>query len=85
MTNQVPVNLTKGGANNASDIFVGAFENCMIGIRTGMQMEVSRVAADSTGSAFTQAQVWVRAYLRCDVQLVHPQAFAIINGVIPAV
>ena len=45
-------------------------------------MEISRVAADSTGSAFTNAQVRIRAYLRADVQLAHPAAFVVLNGIL---
>ena len=54
----------------------------MIGVRTGMVMEISRVAADSTGSAFTNTQVWIRAYLRADVQLAHPLAFNVLTGIL---
>jgi HK97 family phage major capsid protein len=82
VSNQVPNNLTKGSANTASDAFVGAFDNLMIGMRTGMVMEISRVAADSSGSAFTNAQCWVRSYLRADVQLAHPTAFVCLNGLL---
>jgi HK97 family phage major capsid protein len=82
VTNQIPNNLTKGSASTASDAFVGAFENCLIGMRTGMVMEISRVAADSTGSAFSNAQVWVRSYLRSDIQLAHPAAFVVLNGIL---
>jgi hypothetical protein len=45
-------------------------------------MEISRTAADSTGSAFTNAQVWIRAYLRADVQLAHPRAFNVLSGIL---
>ena len=82
VTNQIPNNLTHGSANTASDAFIGQFDQCMIGMRTGMVMEISRVAADSTGSAFTNAQVWVRAYLRADVQLAHPLAFNVLTGIL---
>jgi HK97 family phage major capsid protein len=82
VTNQISNALTKGSANTSSDAFIGQFEHCMIGVRTGMVMEISRVAADSTGSAFTNAQVWIRAYLRADVQLAHPQAFVVLNGIL---
>jgi HK97 family phage major capsid protein len=54
----------------------------MIGYRNSMTMEISREAADSTGSAFTNAQVWIRAYLRADVQLAHPQAFNVLTGLL---
>jgi HK97 family phage major capsid protein len=82
VSNQVPNNLTKGSANTSSDAFVGQFDHCMIGMRTGMVMEISRVAADSTGSAFSNAQVWLRAYLRADVQCAHPNAFVVLNGIL---
>jgi HK97 family phage major capsid protein len=82
VSNQVPNNLTHGSANTASDAFVGQFDHCMIGMRTSMVMEISRTAADSTGSAFTNAQVWIRAYLRADVQLAHPRAFNVLSGIL---
>lgn len=82
VTNQIPNNLTHGSANTTSDAFIGQFDQCMIGVRTGMVMEISRAAADSTGSAFTDAQVWVRAYLRADVQLAHPLAFNVLTGIL---
>jgi len=82
VTSQCPINLTKGGANTASDAFVGQFDQCMIGMRTQMVMEISRVAADSTGSAFTNGQIWIRAMLRADTQLAHPTAFVVLNGIL---
>jgi hypothetical protein len=47
-----------------------------------MVMEISRQAADSSGSAFTNAQVWIRAYLRADIQVAHPNAFVVLNGIL---
>jgi HK97 family phage major capsid protein len=82
VTTQCPINLTKGSVSTASDAFIGQWEHCLIGMRTGMVMEISRVAADSGGSAFTNGQVWVRSYLRADVQLAHPQAFVVLNGIL---
>jgi HK97 family phage major capsid protein len=82
VSNQVPNNLTKGSASTSSDAFVGAFDQAMIGLRTNMVMEISRVAADSSSSAFANAQVWIRAYLRADIQLAHPAAFVVLNGIL---
>jgi HK97 family phage major capsid protein len=82
VTNQIPNNLTHGSANTASEAFIGQFDQCMIGLRTGMVMEISRVAADATGSAFSNTQVWIRAYLRADVQLAHPLAFNVLSGIL---
>jgi HK97 family phage major capsid protein len=82
ITNQIPDNLTHGASSAASDAFIGQWDQCMIGMRTGMVMEISRVAADSGGSAFTNAQVWIRAYLRADVQVAHPKAFNVLTGIL---
>lgn len=57
------------------DVFVGDFANLLIGLRTSFRLEVSRVA----GTAFENLQVWVRAYLRADVQLAHPEAFVVLS------
>ena len=82
VSNQVPNTLTVGTATTTSDAFIGQWDQCMIGYRNSMTMEISREAADSTGSAFTNAQVWIRAYLRADVQLAHPQAFNVLTGLL---
>jgi hypothetical protein len=54
----------------------------MIGMRTNLVLEISRQAADSTGSAFANLQVWIRAYRRANVQLAHPAAFVVLNGIL---
>jgi HK97 family phage major capsid protein len=82
VSNQVPNNLTVGTATTTSDCFIGQWDQCIVGYRNSMTMEISREAADSTGSAFTNAQVWIRAYLRADVQLAHPQAFNVLTGIL---
>ena len=60
-----------------SSVFIGDFTQLMIGLRTSFRLEVSRVAGD----AFTNLQVWIRAYLRADIQLAHPEAFCVLTGV----
>ena len=82
VTNQIPCNLTVGSANTTSDAFVGQFDQCMIGMRSSMVLEVSRQAADATNSAFANGQVWIRAYLRADVGLAHPKAFNVLTGIL---
>lgn len=82
VTNQIPNNLTVGTGTTCSDAFIGQWDQCMLGIRTGLVMEISRVAADSNSSAFTNGQVWIRAYLRADVQLAHPLAFNVLSGIL---
>jgi len=80
MSNQVPVN--RGGGANESLAFVGGFENLWIGVRREIMIEASRQAGDSTGSAFTNLQVWVRAFLRADVVCVRPEQFVVMSGIL---
>lgn len=84
VTNQVPIDQDHGTATNASCAFVGDFSNLLVGVRTQLRIEVSREASDSTNSAWEDLQVWVRAYLRADIQLAHPDQFCVIEGIIPA-
>ena len=58
-----------------SDVFVADWTNLLIGMRTSFRMEVSRVSGD----AFENLQIHVRAYLRADVQLAHPEAFVVLS------
>lgn len=83
VTKQVPINRTHGSASNASDVFLGDFQQLLIGMRTQLIIEVSRQAGDSAGSAFRDMQVWIRAYLRADVALAQPTHFCKIIGIIP--
>ncbi len=73
-TNQI------GVANSSPDstrLFTGDFSQLLIGLRTSFTLEVSRVAAE----AFEHLQIAVRAYLRADVQLAHPEAFDVLDSV----
>jgi HK97 family phage major capsid protein len=83
VTNQVPIDLTKGTSNDASLAFVGDFSQVLVGVRRNIVLEATKVGADGTSGAFTDLQVWVRAYLRADVQLAIPSHLAVIDGIIP--
>jgi HK97 family phage major capsid protein len=89
VTNQIPVDMTKGGSSDASLAFLGDFTKMLFGIRTSLKLEVTRVGSHSDGSsgwdssAWEQLQVWVRAYLRADIQLAQPSHFSVINGIVP--
>jgi HK97 family phage major capsid protein len=73
VTNQIsPV-----GSPSSTTMVVADFTQLMIGLRTSFRLEVSRVA----GAAFENLQVWVRAYLRADVQLAHPEAFDVTEDI----
>jgi hypothetical protein len=43
-SNQIPVDLTHGTASNASVAFTGEWNNLLVGMRTGLTLEASRVA-----------------------------------------
>jgi HK97 family phage major capsid protein len=76
-TNQVPVNLTQGTANNASDVFVASWPEVMIGMRTDLQLQVLRERYAESGV------IGVLAWMRCDVQLARPDGIVVIEGVKP--
>ena len=71
---------TYGGASNETEIYAGQFNQFMLGARTNITIEVSREAGDSSGSAFKNLQVWVRAYARMDVALMKANHFHVIHG-----
>ena len=79
-TNQVPVNMTKGTATNASTALVGDFAQMAVAIRSNLVIEASRTAGDT----FSKAQVLIRAIMRADVAVMRPKAFTRIIGIKPA-
>lgn len=75
-TNQVPTNLTQGTATTASEVFVGAWSDLLVGIRLGIQLRLlSERYADNGQFAW-------RVFLRADVQLAHPESFNVLTGVL---
>jgi HK97 family phage major capsid protein len=73
-TNQIPM---AGTSPDMTSVFLGDFRELMVGMRTSFRLEVSRVAGDS----FDKLQIAVRAYLRADIQLSHPEAFVVLTNV----
>jgi HK97 family phage major capsid protein len=76
VTKQVPINLTVGTSTDCSEVYTGQWDQLMIGIRTDFQLLFlrERYLADTLSYAFL-------AYLRADVQLAQPAAFAVDTGV----
>lgn len=79
-TTQIPTTL---GAGTASEAYVAPWSELLIGMRTSLTIEASRVAADGDGSAFRNLQVWIRAYLRGDVAPAREQMFVALHGILP--
>jgi len=78
VSNQIPVNLTQGGATTCSSSLVGDFSQMAIAPRTGLMMEATRTGGDTT---FAKMQVLIRAYLRFDVAVFRPAHFTKIVGI----
>ena len=66
-----------GAGNNESNIIMGNFSNCLIGMRNQIQIQVLRERYADTGElAFI-------AMMRFDVALSHPESFHKISGITP--
>jgi HK97 family phage major capsid protein len=76
-TNQVPTTSVKGTANNASDVFVGQWNEMVIGVRIAVRMRIL------TERYADYNQVAVQADWRGDVGILQPSAFNIIEGILP--
>jgi HK97 family phage major capsid protein len=77
-TTSIPITLSPG---TATEPMVGDFRSLIVGMRTELQIEASRQAADTTDSAFRNLQVWIRAYLRADVLVTRETWFSVLTGV----
>jgi HK97 family phage major capsid protein len=82
VTNQIPTNLGTGA--NESQAFMGQWDRLALGMRSGLQIEVSREAGYFDGttvqSAFSHDQTVIRAILRADWQMLHSAAFCEVTG-----
>ncbi len=76
-TTQIPVDETHGTATDASRVIMGDFSQLMIGIRSGLRIELLREKfADNHQYAFV-------AHMRADVAVAQPTAFCQITGITP--
>jgi HK97 family phage major capsid protein len=75
-TNQVPVNLTQGDADTATDLFVGDWSQLLVGIRTSLDIKVLQEAYAGTG------QIGFLAWMRADVVVARASAFDITVGIL---
>jgi HK97 family phage major capsid protein len=78
-TNQLPVNLTVGSANNCSEIYIGRWSDVLLGLRTDLRFQVKVLEERWIDNLQYGLLMWVRA----DVQLAHPTAFNVLTGVKP--
>ncbi|WP_231366522.1 MULTISPECIES: phage major capsid protein [unclassified Thioalkalivibrio] len=77
-TSGVPIDEEQGQATNASRIVIGDFSHLLLGVRSSVRIEILR-------EVFGQNhQLGIVAWIRADVQVAHPKAFAQVKGIIPA-
>lgn len=67
----------QGTGDDESYAAVGQFDQLVVGLRHGIQVELSREAGD----AFSKDQTLIRATWRGDVQALQPKAFSILKGI----
>jgi HK97 family phage major capsid protein len=79
VSTQIPITETQGSASDASSVFVGAFSQVVIGMRTNITLEASRQAED----AFKRLHVLFRGYLRADWSVLQSKWFTRIIGIVP--
>ena len=72
---QVPINLTTGSSSDTSEIYMADWSNLLIGVRHDISIRFLTEAFSANGL------IGVEAQLRMDVQLAHPAAFEVLNGV----
>lgn len=75
--------LAKFSTNQAGEgeAYVADWTRLLIGMRTDIAIEVTRVAGDADGSAFRNLQVWVRAHAGMDAVVGQPNAFEVLTGI----
>jgi len=78
-TTNVPATLTKGTGTNLSAVIYGDFSQLFVALR-GDGVDVLVNPFDST--TYLKGNVQVRTLCNCDVELRHPEAFAVIKDAI---
>lgn len=78
-TTAIPKNLSKGTATTLTEGYFGDWSEVHLAMWEDLIFRTSDQAGDSTGSAFTQSQMWLLAELEYDVRIPRPQAFSYVN------
>lgn len=76
-TNQCPTNLVKGASNNLSYVIMAIWNEMITGFWRNLVFRASNTAGDANGSAFTQDQTWMLAFMDVDALLRYPEAFVV--------
>ena len=76
MSAQIPDNIVQGTSADTSEVYVGAWGNLLIGVRPTIGVRIKALDQTFAGNM----QVGLLAWLRADVALAHPEAFAVVTG-----
>lgn len=74
-TPQIPINLTRGSATDASEIYMGDFSKMYFLMRENLSIQLLRETFATTG------ELAFLCHVRADVVITHPKAFAVVTGV----
>jgi HK97 family phage major capsid protein len=77
-TTSVPATL---GAGTDTVAYVGDWSQLIVGMRTGIQIEIARQASDSNGRGFGRNEVLILASVRADTVLTRATAFSVMTGI----
>ena len=76
MSNNVPADLTKGTGVNLSAIIFVNWQDLIIGMWSGLDLQVNPYSLDTSG------KIRITAFQDLDIALRHAQSFSIIDDVI---
>jgi len=78
-TTTIPKNLTKGSGTGLTEVYFGNWADEYLALWQDILFKASDVAGDSSGSAFTQDQLWIMAQMEVDVAVAYPESFSLVN------
>ena len=64
-----------------SKLYLGDYSQMYVGIRNEVRIDFSKEASDTSDSAFSQMQIWVRAFMRADVVAAHEDHFTLLSTI----
>jgi len=64
---------------STANAYLGDFADLVLGLRTELSLAISGQAADASGSAFTQTQIWFKTYTRVDSLVIKPASFHVLK------
>lgn len=73
---QISDNIVQGTSTDTSEVYVGEWSNLLIGVRPTIGVKIKPLDQTFAGNM----QVALLAWLRADIAVAHPEAFAVVTG-----